>query len=296
MQIKSVTKQVLLAALLNASELCGQSYHTLASTGYYVGTGKDGKAIDNFFFRASLPLKMKNGNYLLLNPDVHRQTFNFDTGRLYKAYKTGLVLAYMKMLKKGNMIGIVNISNNYVEGSMGQASFQIGAGVLITRPINKALKIKYGLYGNREFFGALLVPLLGLDYKISDKMRLFGVLPQNMKLEMKHKQWLRYGAVFETPLNTYWQSTVQNNRYIDQRQILLGVFSDFYITKHLVLQAVVKQPIFNSQKIFYSHQQYDMSVLGIGMGGSRNAQTEPQAFFQHRTVFEMSLNYRIETE
>ena len=44
------------------------------------------------------------------------------------------------------------------------------------------IKVKLGLYVNQEFFGTFVVPLVGLDWKLSDRLQIFGTLPNNMKV------------------------------------------------------------------------------------------------------------------
>ena len=44
---------------------------------------------------------------------------------------------------------------------------------------NEKLKIKAGIYYNREAFGNLFVPLVGVDWKVNDRINLYGILPTN---------------------------------------------------------------------------------------------------------------------
>lgn len=275
-----------------------QSYHSLLSTGYSYAS-PNGIPVDNqveaLYLRASLPLQLKNKDYLLINPDLHRQTFVFNETQSYTCYKAGFSLAYMKLQEKGSVIGLLNFSNNF-EKFRGFETMQAGAGVLVTRKQSERLKLKYGLYMNREFFGWLVVPLAGLDYKVNPKVRVFGILPQNMRLEIRHNKVFRSGIVFETPLNTYSLQGPTPRLYLDQRQILLGLFADIYTTKNVVLQVSIKQPCFNSHRLFRTEQTYFVSPLGTGIGGERARDKKEMAYFRHGTIVEVSLNYRIEIE
>ncbi|MES2616356.1 MAG: hypothetical protein V4613_00670 [Bacteroidota bacterium] len=294
----TISKLLCLVLLLNITFAQAQSYHTLLTTGYAYGTGKEGKAVENIFLKASLPLKLKNGNYLLVNTDVHRQSFYFDTVPSRTGYKTSLVVGYMKMKKdgSGSLVTILNFGNNFEQGAMGIESMQIGVGILAVKKKSPRLKVKYGLYVNKERFGYLIVPLFGVDYKINDNMRLFGVMPQNFKFEIKYNDKVRYGAMFDAPVNTYRVMGTTGWGYLDQRQVQVGLFGDIYFSKKLAMQVVVKQPIFNSHKIFSNNETYSMSILGIGVGGTRTGETVPQAYVKHGIMIECSLNYRLEID
>jgi hypothetical protein len=62
---------------------------------------------------------------------------------------------------------------------------QAGGAVLLTYKKHPDLKYKFGLFYNREFFGNFFVPLAGIDWKINNRLQLFGVLPGNLVLERK---------------------------------------------------------------------------------------------------------------
>jgi hypothetical protein len=61
-------------------------------------------------------------------------------------------------------------------------AWQYGLYSLATWTQRPELKFKLGLYVNQEFFGTFVVPLVGLDWKLSDRLQIFGTLPNNMKV------------------------------------------------------------------------------------------------------------------
>jgi hypothetical protein len=276
----------------------GQSYHNALAFGYQhapssksLNTGELAK----WYLQASIPIKLKNGNYLLFNPDIHKQEFNFENQKRLTSYKTGMSATYLKLGEKRNTIGILNFSNNFEAGHFSGHPIQIGAGVLFTKKKSANLRWKYGLYVNTEYFSLLIVPLFGLDYKINSKHRLFGILPQNMRYEYKASAKFRSGIVFETPLNSY-RLNKQSRTYIDQRHILLGVYQSIYLSKNIVLDLAIKQPISSKQNLFNNDQVYLFNLLGIGYGGKRSTDKQPLSEYKTGLAFEVSLNYRIEVE
>lgn len=61
-------------------------------------------------------------------------------------------------------------------------AWQYGLYSLATWTQRPELKFKLGLYVNQEFFGTFVVPLVGMDWKVSDRLQIFGTLPNNMKV------------------------------------------------------------------------------------------------------------------
>ncbi|MBS1600512.1 MAG: hypothetical protein JST75_19960 [Bacteroidetes bacterium] len=94
------------------------------------------------------------------------------------------------------------------------------------------LTYKIGFYVNSEFFGLFIVPLVGIDWHINEKTNLFGVLPASLTLEHQLSSHFYTGATFRTFTNSY-RDSAQNYFRIDENQ--LGVYVDYYINKHIVL-------------------------------------------------------------
>ena len=61
-------------------------------------------------------------------------------------------------------------------------AWQYGLYSLATWTQRPELKFKLGVYVNQEFFGTFVVPLVGMDWKVSDRLQIFGTLPNNMKV------------------------------------------------------------------------------------------------------------------
>lgn len=112
-------------------------------------------------------------------------------------------------------------------------NWQAGGAVLVIFKANETLKYKLGVYANKEFFGVFIMPLLGIDWRISKKTNLFGVLPGNLTLEHKLGKKLYTGASFRAITTSYRLDTgywrINENR--------LGIFADYYLIKNVVLNA-----------------------------------------------------------
>ncbi|MBL7739818.1 MAG: hypothetical protein JNK14_11395 [Chitinophagaceae bacterium] len=127
---------------------------------------------------------------------------------------------------------------NGYESNVFRKSFQWGAAFLATYKKNSAIKYKFGLYYNAEFSGAFFMPLLGIDWKLSEKSNLFGVLPGHLVYEHRVNKWLYYGASFRSITNTYQAGYINFNlipKYLRVQDNQLAVFADIYVSKNILL-------------------------------------------------------------
>lgn len=110
--------------------------------------------------------------------------------------------------------------------------WQFGGAVMVAWRINRRLKFRLGLYYNREFFSDFFIPLAGLDWKVNDRLMVFGTLPNNLKVEYRLKKRWYTGLFFKSFTNSF--RDVHGEGYYKLSDNHLGLFSDCYITPHFV--------------------------------------------------------------
>ena len=88
------------------------------------------------------------------------------------------------------------------------------------------------LYANTEFNGFIILPLLGIDWRIDKKNTLFGVLPNRMTFEHRINKSFYTGGNFRILSNSYRLKSGDYLR-VDDRQ--LSAYLDYYPAKHLVI-------------------------------------------------------------
>ena len=116
--------------------------------------------------------------------------------------------------------------------------------MLINRGI---VKKDLQLYYNREFFSDFFVPLAGLEWKISDRLQLFGTLPNVMKLEFAAGKNLHAGAVFRSITNSYTYYGPEGGYYkLTDNQA--GLFVDAGLYKKLIFTLEAGHTLFKTTK------------------------------------------------
>lgn len=138
---------------------------------------------------------------------------------------------------------------------------QYGVFFLMQYKVSKNLRLKTGLYYNKEPFGNFFVPLVGIDWQISKRWMWYGTFPFLNRLEYKINNRLYTGAgarIFGRSyrLNSYW-----NRDYVWNQENQVKYFLDFYMTKKLVSFIEIGRSIGFGPKQIASDQSRDNVVL-----------------------------------
>ncbi len=113
---------------------------------------------------------------------------------------------------------------------------QLGGIFLENYIINDKLKIKAGLYYNREAFGNFFVPLAAIDWQATDRISLYGILPTNYKLEYNLiKNRLYSGLGFKSFTRSFRLEKQLNNDYVRYDEIQLKYFIDYFLYKRILI-------------------------------------------------------------
>ena len=190
---------------------------------------------------ATLPLKFKNGDYLIMSPFFEKWTAQMETEHPEQSYYgLGLPLTYLKNFKGSNTsltaTAILRMNDETIDK---YGKLQIGGAAVMMTKKNGNRTWKFGLYVNGDLFGIFIIPLAGIDWKIDEKSNLFGILPANLTYERKASKNFYYGLNFRTFTNSYAKDT--GYWRVDENQ--LGAFSDYYLTKHLVVNGEIGSSI-----------------------------------------------------
>jgi hypothetical protein len=152
-----------------------------------------------------IPLVMKKNDAIVTGGrfDIYDISNNRLTGSIYSIL---LQVGYISNPVNGNwnalfmlLPKIASSSNNKIFHN----DMQLGGVVLITYKKTDRLKYKAGIYYNREFFGNFFIPLIGIDYRISNKVNLFGVMPSNLALEVKLSNKIYSGFSYSSITSSY---------------------------------------------------------------------------------------------
>ena len=286
--MKKIISLCFLIILLCASaSLVAQPFLDLGHVTYWTSPGgnNEPKKFDQLRIGATLPIvSKKDSSVFVFNPLwEERWIQKNDASRNVNLRAFVSLISYTRNLNNKWSLMVAAIPRWNGEPTVQfSEGFQMGGLFLVTRKFRPGLHVKAGMYYNKEFFGNFFLPLLGIDWKINDKMNLFGILPGNMVFEHKFREKLAWGGVFRTFTNSYRiveGSLVGFDNFVRVNDIQAGIYGDFYITKKVVFNLEAGHTIFRN-----------ISSAVEGESGKNNLHSlaESDNFY-----FKASLQYRL---
>ncbi len=200
---------------------------------------------DDYFLNFFLPKNFKNGNTFLLriNSEMLNSTITPDSSYSNRLSSVSMPIG-MKLVSKNKkwetiVIGIPKIASDFKD-VVDEYDFQYG-GIFLEHFIpNEKLKIKAGLYYNREAFGNLFVPLVGVDWKVNDRINLYGIIPTSYKVEFNlMKNRLYTGVSFKSFTRSFRLSEKNNYDYVRYDEMQVKVFVDCFVAPKVLVFAEV---------------------------------------------------------
>ncbi|MCW3105353.1 MAG: hypothetical protein JWO09_3793 [Bacteroidetes bacterium] len=224
------------------ADILSANYQTFSSA-YKDSAAGQKNTTGDYFLSFFLPKVFKNGNTLMvrLNGETMNSTISPDSSYSYRLSSVSLPLGFKFVAKNKKwetiVIGVPKLASDF-RGKIGPHDWQLGGIFLQYYVPNDKLKIKLGLYYNREAFGNFFMPLVGVDWKINSRVNLYGILPSNYRLEFNIiKDKLYTGLCFKSATRSFSLSRKSNYDYVryDEQQVKL--FVDWFVYKKILLFA-----------------------------------------------------------
>jgi Domain of unknown function (DUF6268) len=236
--------KILLPILLLFSISAGaQPYLDAAQISYYNSPGGEPKEFQHLRAQVNVPYIIKDSSIFLFNPiweERWLKPYESSDRQHYRGLISWLSFTKRFGTKWETMIAFIPRFNGEPEVQF-KEGFQAGGVLLFTYKMRPGLSFKFGGYYNSEFFGPFFWPLLGIDWKINNKQRLFGILPSFATYEYRINKKLSWGGNFRTFTNSYkvynppgTAVTLDYTRFNDNQ---VGAYMDFYLTPRIVTSA-----------------------------------------------------------
>ena len=190
-----------------------------------------GAQTSDFFANAFIPKVLENGNTFFVR--AHYEKLDLKKDSLSATYSSiTMPLGMQVQLKnpkwKFTGLFIPKIASADLSASFSDI-FQIGVYSLFTVTESEKFRYKFGLYYNREFFGNFFVPLVGVDWKVTDRFSVFGTLPQSFKASYSIvPSRLNAGLAFRSMTRSFRGE--DNNTFVRYNELQFKTFFDFYLT------------------------------------------------------------------
>jgi hypothetical protein len=257
---------IVFLAIMFSGSATAQPYLDLGQAAIHASPGGDPKTFTHFRAQANLPLIMKDSSIIVINPVWEERwiRINDQSAPMHlRSFITWLTYTRSISDKWSAMLAFIPRWNGETSIQFSEG-FQAGGAALLTYKKNPSLQFKFGVYYNSEFWGNFFMPLLGLDWTINKKQRLFGILPGYFTYEYRINKRFSWGGNFRTFTNSYklgpdLSSTVANFVRIDDNQ--LGAYADVYLMPKIVLSAEAGYSIMRKVRTGYgktSNEEYSI--------------------------------------
>ncbi|MDF2437315.1 MAG: hypothetical protein K0Q95_1691 [Bacteroidota bacterium] len=224
------------------ADILSANYQTFSSI-YTDSAAGQKNHTDDYFLNFFLPKVFKNGNTLLirLNSETMSSTISPDSSYSSRLSSVSLPIG-MKLVSKNKkwetiIIAVPKLASDFKDKTDAH-DFQMGGIFLEQFVKNERVKFKLGLYYNREAFGNFFMPLVGLDWKINERMNLYGIIPSNYRFEINIiKNKLYSGLCYKAATRSFSMSAKANYDYVryDEQQVKL--FLECFVYKKILVFA-----------------------------------------------------------
>lgn len=140
----------------------------------------------------------------------------------------------------------------------------------------------------QQFYGPQYVLLLGLDWQLGQRWRLFGDLPTTFTASYAATPKVNVGFNL-IGINTAYRLR-NNNQYFQYQQAHYGLFAETYLSAHWAVRATVAYAGIRRLDVFAEDDQRPVTIDFIGLG---NAPTPLNPRLEKGLAFRLALSYRI---
>ena len=148
--------------------------------------------------------------------------------------------------------------------------FQMGALFLYEKKFRKELKMGFGAMYSQEFFGPYVVPLVNIDWHLSEKWSITGLFPVYGKIKYRVNDKLSTGISHFGLITTYrLGAQAYEGDYMERKSIDESLFARYHLTGNLYIEGRFGYALGRSYAQYESDQKVDFSLPLIGFGDNR---------------------------
>ncbi len=223
----------------------------------YVDSFGGNEKINNYALNLTAPIKLDSQNTIIIRVFAENLVASTSVGVNEKIPGTSAVsqqkLDYSNSLYATILpIGLQRETKNKkwkylvlampkMAGTVGEKvssyNFQPGVFALVTRKFSDKFSVKGGMFYNKEFFGNFFVPIISVDWTVSDRFKMYGTFPTFYKFEYAVKKQMVYaGLNYRSYTRSFLLKGAEHN-YMRIDDMSVKAFVDVYIKKKIVLYA-----------------------------------------------------------
>jgi hypothetical protein len=284
--------------LLNQS--IGQKKYTIANLGYmgsWNAKYSDPSITSDCGYLSlnlSIPVVINERTAIVAGIRANQWTVNYSPEQIWPTtfYSMGLTLGVNHKISKKNtflFVAIPKLNSDYkkINGN----AFQLGFISTYSFNSTETFLWKLGVYYNSEFFGPFVVPIIGLDWQLNEKLNISGDLPIYGKVNYQFNQRLASGLGYIALVSSYRLTGEFNNAYTSRFAIEPYLYADTKLFKNTYFTAKFGYAISRKYPVYAKYDQLDWQLSFIKFGDNR---TPLNPVIENGAFVEFNLAYKID--
>jgi hypothetical protein len=236
-------------------------------------------------------LKEDKSRYLLVGGNLEAFDFagshpDFEVDRVYSISPT---FGYSTMLTKNfNLTALLMPILNGDYKSVKVSDIKFGAVARGSWKFSENLTWRITLGYRGQFYGPQYIGLVGMDWKVNEKWRIFGDIPNNATVSYGLNEKTNAGFNLFVQPTTY--RLKNQERYFDYNTVNPGLFAERYIAKNWAIRATVAYTMVRNVEV-YDKQDKTNGVIDFYDLSERAGPVNPE--ISKGLIFKIGLSYRI---
>jgi hypothetical protein len=173
-------------------------------------------------------------------------------------------------------------------------SVQLGGIVMFEKIKSDNYTWRVGVFYNQDFFGAYVVPVYYLDWNVTSKIKIAGLLPIYGKIYMQPSEKLSYGIHFIGLTTSYRINEPDfENCYVDRRSIDVSAFTNVNLFDNIFMEARAGYSLSRDYGIYAEDDKIDLGLPLVNIGDDRtklNDEFEGSPFIHLRLIYSIPVN------
>jgi len=172
--------------------------------------------------------------------------------------------------------------------------FQLGVMFLYEKKFREGLKMAFGALYNREFFGPNMVPLVNLDWQISERWSVKGLFPIYGKVKYKVNEKLSAGMSHFAFVTTFrLGDPAYEGDYLERKSIDESLFARYQLFGNIFLEGRFGYAFGRSYAQYEADQKVDFSIPLVSFGDNR---TQKNISFHDGLIASIRFIYNVPIE
>ncbi len=155
---------------------------------------------------------------------------------------------------------------NNISGS----HYQFGGTVMYEVKYHDRLTMSYGIMYNQELYGPYMVPIVNLNWQLSEKWRISGLLPIYSKISYQASPNFTFGMNHFGLGSTFkLGDEAFNGDYIERRSIEVGLFGRLKVAEDIYLEGRVGYSLDRRYEQYNATDKIDLAIPLVNFGDNR---------------------------